>query len=69
MNARRWSRVAVVIATLICAWLTASRLHVSTDISALLPEGGDAATLATWSRVFGGGDPALVLVRGERPED
>ncbi len=69
MNGRIWARVAVVVATVVCAWLTASRLRVSTDISALLPEGGDAATLATWSRAFGGGDPALILLRGERPED
>ncbi len=69
MSVRTWSRVAVVVATVICVWLTASRLRVSTDISALLPEGGDAATLATWSRAFGGGDPALILVRGERPAD
>jgi predicted RND superfamily exporter protein len=69
MSLRTWSRLAVVVATVACAWLTAARLRVSTDISALLPGGGDAATLATWSRAFGGGDPALVLLRGERPED
>jgi predicted RND superfamily exporter protein len=69
MNLRAWLRTAVVVTTVGCTWLTAARLRVSTDISALLPGGGDAAALATWSRVFGGGDPALILVRGARPED
>ena len=69
MSLRACLRIVVVVATVVCTWLTASRLRVSTDISALLPSGGDAAALTTWTRAFGGGDPALVLVRGDRPEE
>jgi predicted RND superfamily exporter protein len=69
MTARVWLRIAIVVATVACAWLTAYRLRISTDVSALLPASGDAAALAAWTRAFGGGDPALVLVRGDRPEE
>jgi predicted RND superfamily exporter protein len=69
MTSRTWLRLALVAATVACAWLTSSRLRVSTDVSALLPGRGDAAALAAWSRAFGGADPAIVLVRGDRPED
>ena len=69
MTTRVWLRIALVAATVACAWLTSYRLRVSTDVSALLPASGDAAALAAWTRAFGGGDPALVLVRGERPDD
>jgi predicted RND superfamily exporter protein len=63
------TRVALVAATLVCAWLTASRLRVSTDVSTLFPDDADAAALGRWSRAFGGRDPAIVLVRGERAPD
>jgi predicted RND superfamily exporter protein len=63
------ARVALVAATLVCAWLTASRLRVSTDVSTLFPDDADAAALGRWTRAFGGRDPAIVLVRGERAAD
>jgi predicted exporter len=66
---RLWTRLAIVLVTVACAWLTAARLHVSGDLSALFPESGDAGALARWTRAFGGRDPAIVLVRGGRPED
>jgi predicted RND superfamily exporter protein len=66
---RVWPHVALVLATLACAWLTASRLHVTTDVSTLFPDDADAAALGRWTRAFGGRDPAIVLVRGERSED
>jgi predicted RND superfamily exporter protein len=59
----------IVAATVVCTWLTAYRLHVSTDLSALFPDSGDAAALSLWTRAFGGRDPALLLVRGDRPDD
>jgi predicted exporter len=64
-----WTRVAIALATAACAWLTVARLHVSSDLSTLFPESGDAAALGRWTRAFGGRDPAMILVRGERPED
>ncbi len=69
MTSRRWLRLALVVATVVCAWLTSARLRVSTDVAALLPDSGDAAALSTWTRAFGGGDPALLLVRGAQAED
>ncbi|HEY3819170.1 MAG TPA: MMPL family transporter [Polyangiaceae bacterium] len=66
----RWTaRVALVVVTLACAWLTWSKLALSTDLSTLFPESGDAGALGRWTRAFGGRDPVLVLVRGEKPED
>jgi predicted exporter len=66
----RWlARAALLVVTLACAWLTASRLTLSSDLSTLFPESGDAGALGRWTHAFGGRDPVLVLVRGEKPED
>jgi predicted exporter len=66
----RWvTRVALLAVTLACAWLTASRLTLSSDLSTLFPESGDAGALGRWTHAFGGRDPALVLVRGENAAD
>lgn len=46
-----------------------TRLRVTSDLSALFPTAGEAAALTTWTRAFGAGDPALVLVRGASPAD
>src|SRR5580704_17469620 len=59
-----WVRLALIVATAACAWLTVVRLHLSSDLSTLFPESGDAGALVRWTRAFGGRDPALVLVRG-----
>ncbi|MFO0678934.1 MAG: MMPL family transporter [Polyangiaceae bacterium] len=60
-------RVVFVLVTLLAAWLTATRLHVSPDIAALFPNEGESRALARFTRAFGGGDLALVLVRGDDP--
>jgi uncharacterized protein len=66
----RWLvRVALVVATVACGWLTATRLHVSGDLSTLFPQRGDAAALVRWTRAFGGREPLIVLVRGPRAQD
>jgi predicted RND superfamily exporter protein len=62
-------RAALVLVSLLSAWLTWHKLQVSGDLSTLLPEGGDAGALARWTHAFGARDPAVVLVRGERAED
>jgi hypothetical protein len=62
-------RVALVVATVASAWLTATKLRVSTDLATLLPDSADAGALARWTRVFAGQDPALILVSGDRPDD
>jgi predicted exporter len=60
---------AIGMATLVCAYLTAVKLRVSSDMSALFPESGNASALVRWTHAFGGRDPVLVLVRGSRAED
>src|SRR5579884_2456097 len=73
--ARRWARwarsapVALAFATVLCAWLTGTRLRLSSDMSTLLPRSGAAAALARYTRAFGGREPAVVLVTGERPDE
>jgi uncharacterized protein len=62
-------RAALVVVTVACVWLTAAKLRLSSDLSALFPDSGDAAALVRWTRAFGGRDPAMVLVRGDRPQD
>jgi predicted RND superfamily exporter protein len=58
----------IALATVVSAWLTAERLRVSTDLSTLVPDSADAGALSRWMHAFGAVDPALVLVRGDRPE-
>jgi predicted RND superfamily exporter protein len=65
----RVARVAVVVLTVVCAWLTSARLRVSSDVSTLFPESGDATALSRFTRAFGGKDPAVVLVRGPNADD
>ncbi len=59
----------VVIATLASLWLAAVRLRVSPDLTPLFPDRGEAAALARFARAFGTNDLALVLVRGDSPDD
>ncbi len=58
-------RTAVVLLTVAAAWLTASRLRVSSDLAALFPDSGDAWALARWTRASGSREPAIVLVQGQ----
>ncbi len=64
-----WVRVILVVVTVASTWLTFSRLHLSSDLSTLFPESGDAGALVRWNRAFGGRDPALILVHGDAPDD
>ena len=58
----------IALPTLLCAVL-GTRLVISSDLSALFPDRGAAAMLARITRVFGGGDLAIVLVEGEDPAE
>jgi predicted RND superfamily exporter protein len=62
-------RFAFIVTTIVSVWLTASRLRLSSDLSTLFPDSGEAGALARWTRAFGGRDPAILLLRGDRPED
>ncbi len=66
---RHGSLVLLIVFSAACAWLTATRLHVSGDLTSLFPTEGQAATLTRWMHAFGGHEPALVLVRGELAQD
>src|SRR5580704_16802561 len=69
MKRRLWLPLAMVVATLLSAWLTATRLHVTSDLSALFPDRTASVALGRFVRTFGGGDVAAVLVRGKEPGD
>jgi len=64
-----WLPVAMILATLVSAWLTATRLHISSDLSALFPDRAASAALARFVRAFGGGDFGAALVRGKDASD
>jgi predicted RND superfamily exporter protein len=64
-----WVRLLLVAVTVVSTWLTSARLHLSSDLSTLFPESGDAGALVRWNRAFGGRDPALILVHGDVPDD
>lgn len=60
------ARIVTVVLTIAALWL-ASRLQLSSDLTTLFPRTPAAEALARVTRAFGGGDVALVLVRGEDP--
>jgi len=69
MNRRLATRLAVVVITVVAAWLSVARLTLSGDLTTLFPDRGDAAALGRFTRAFGGGDVATVLVRGDAPDE
>ncbi len=64
-----WLSFVLVAVTVASFWLTVTRLKLSSDVSTLFPESGDAKALVRWTKAFGGRDPALVLVRGDDPAE
>jgi predicted RND superfamily exporter protein len=60
------ARLVAVVLTIVALWL-ATRLQLSKDLTTLFPHTREADALARVTRVFGGGDVALVLVRGDDP--
>jgi hypothetical protein len=60
------ARVVAVLLTVV-SLLLASRLDLSKDLTTLFPRTPAAAALARVTRAFGGGDVAMVLVRGDDP--
>src|SRR5687768_11900839 len=62
----RLLRILAVIVTVISAVLV-TRLRLSTDLTELFPKTAEAEMLARVTRVFGGGDVAPVLLRGDDP--
>jgi hypothetical protein len=68
---RAWAArfVLVAVVTLAAAWVSVARLSLSGDLTSLFPDRGDAAALGRFTRAFGGGDVATVLVRGDSPDE
>lgn len=62
----RFLRIVAVIVTVL-AVVMVTRLKLSADLTELFPHTAEAEMLARVTRVFGGGDVAPVLVRGEDP--
>lgn len=69
VTSARVMRAVLVIVTIASAWLTVAKLRMSGDLSTLLPESGDAGALTRWTHAFGVRDPAVILIRGRRPDD
>lgn len=61
-------RIALVVVTALAVILVA-RLRLSTDLTELFPRTAEAEMLARVTRVFGGGDVAPVLFRGDEPNE
>ena len=61
------ARVAFAVLTVVSLYFV-TRISLSKDLTTLFPHTREADTLAEVTRAFGGGDLALVLVRGEDPE-
>lgn len=62
------ARIIAVVLTVVSLW-AATRLGLSKDLTTLFPHTPEAEALARVTRDFGGGDVALVLLRGEDPAD
>lgn len=61
-------RIAAVVLTIVSLVL-AFRLELSKDLTGLFPRTKEASTLARVTRALGGGDVALVLVRGDSQDE
>jgi predicted RND superfamily exporter protein len=67
-TARRLALLVTVLLTL-GSLLATTRLRLSRDLTELFPRTAEADALARVTRIFGGGDVGLVLLRGEDPDD
>jgi hypothetical protein len=69
-RARRWlAAVALAVFTVAALAAVTMRLRLEPNVASLLPERGEAAALRRYVRGFGGGDLAVVMVEGPRPEE
>ncbi|MCL2779734.1 MAG: MMPL family transporter [Polyangiaceae bacterium] len=62
------ARILTVLLTLLSV-VFVLRLKLSRDLTELFPQTAEASALARVTRVFGGGDVALVLLRAEHPNE
>lgn len=64
----KYARIAAVLLTLAAIALV-TRLRLSRDLTELFPNTAEAHALARVTKIFGGGDVALVLLEGDDPAD
>jgi hypothetical protein len=73
MTARSSGRVlaalALVFVTIASAFAVTTGLRLEPNVASLLPERGEAAALRRYVRGFGGGDLAVIMVKGEDPDE
>ena len=66
---RALAYVALIAFTLASFVAITLRLRLDPNVSALLPDSGNAAAMKRYVRGFGGGDLGVVMVKGEDPEE
>ncbi len=59
--------VALVLVTIASALAVTLGLRLEPNVASLLPERGEAAALRRYVRGFGGGDLAVIMVKGTTP--
>jgi uncharacterized protein len=59
----------ILLATVGSLLAVALGLHLQPNVASLLPDRGEAAALARYVRGFGGGDLAVVMVKGPDPDE
>jgi hypothetical protein len=69
MRLRLSVTIALVVATLLAFVAVTLRLRLDPNVSSLLPDKGEAAALRRYVRGFGGGDLAVVMVKGPDREE
>ena len=60
---------ALVFATLASILAITFGLRLEPNVASLLPERGEAAALRRYVRAFGGGDLAVIMIKGEDPDE
>jgi len=60
---------ALVFVTLASILAVAFGLRLEPNVASLLPERGEAAALRRYVRGFGGGDLAVIMIKGEDPDE
>src|SRR5262245_44507842 len=62
--------LALLSALTVAAFLAVTlRLRLEPNVASLLPERGESAALRRYVRAFGGGDLAVVMVKGPNPDE
>lgn len=69
MTRNRAYALAMLLVTLAAFAAVTMRLRLEPNVASLLPERGESAALRRYVRGFGGGDLAVVMVKGESAEE